>query len=312
MLDTLLRDLRIPRDVLKFVNWPTRYDASRTQQLLADTDIRVPPLEDYAWRLWDYWERHLDPELSLDRSLAGAVRDKVVLITGGSSGIGLATAKRCAEAGARVIIAARDPDKLEAARAEIAARGGSVFAYPCDLADYEACDAFAARVLAEHGGVDVLVNNAGRSIRRSIELSHDRFHDFERLMQLNYYAAIRLTMALLPSMLERDGHVVSTPDRRAVERTTLLRLRRSKAAMRCGCCAAAEFADRGLSFTIINMPGAHADDRADDYEQMPVATPDEAATRSPRRSSTGRSGSRRGSASPPSCCTAARASARWS
>ena len=257
VLDTLLRDLRIPRDVLKFVNWPTRYDASRTQQLLADTDIRVPPLEDYAWRLWDYWERHLDPELSLDRSLAGAVRDKVVLITGGSSGIGLATAKRCAEAGARVIIAARDPDKLEAARAEIAARGGSVFAYPCDLADYEACDAFAARVLAEHGGVDVLVNNAGRSIRRSIELAHERFHDFERLMQLNYYAAIRLTMALLPSMLERGGgHVVSISSIGVLSNAPrfsgyVARRRPWRRWMRC---AAAEFADRGLSFTIINMP----------------------------------------------------------
>jgi NAD(P)-dependent dehydrogenase (short-subunit alcohol dehydrogenase family) len=282
VLDTLLRDLRIPRDVLKFVNWPTRYDTSRTQQLLADTDIRVPPLEDYAWRLWDYWERHLDPELSLDRSLAGAVRDKVVLITGGSSGIGLATAKRCAEAGARVIIAARDPDKLEAARAGIAARGGRVFAYACDLADYAACDAFAAQVLAEHGGVDVLVNNAGRSIRRSIELAHERFHDFERLMQLNYYAAIRLTMALLPSMLERgDGHVVSISSIGVLSNAPRFSgYVASKAAMEAWMrCAAAEFADRGLSFTIINMPLVRTPMIAPTkiYEQMPVATPDEAA-----------------------------------
>ena len=282
MLDTLLRDLHIPRDVLRFVNWPTRYDPTRTQQLLAETDIRVPPLEDYAWRLWDYWERHLDPDLSLDRSLAGAVRDKVVLITGGSSGIGFAAAKRCAEAGARVVIAARDPEKLEAARTEIAARGGSVFAYPCDLADYQACDAFAARVLAEHGGVDVLVNNAGRSIRRSIELSQDRFHDFERLMQLNYYAVIRLTMALLPSMLARgNGHVVNISSIGVLSNAPRFSgYVASKAAMETWTrCAAAEFADRGVNFTVINMPLVRTPMIAPTkiYEQMPVATPDEAA-----------------------------------
>ena len=100
VVETVLRDLRIPRDVLQFFNWQTRFDSTRTQRLLEGTDIRVPVLEDYAWRLWDYWERHLDPDLSLDRSLAGAVRGKVVLITGGSSGIGLAAAERCADAGA--------------------------------------------------------------------------------------------------------------------------------------------------------------------------------------------------------------------
>ena len=168
----------------------------------------MPVLEDYAWRLWDYWERHLDPDLSLDRSLAGAVRGKVVVITGGSSGIGLAAAERCADAGATVVIVARDPDKLEAARAKLAERG-TVFAYACDISDYTACDGFARQLLAEHGGVDFLVNNAGRSIRRSIDLSHERFHDFERTMQLNYFAVVRLTMALMPSLLERGGHVVN-------------------------------------------------------------------------------------------------------
>ncbi|MBM5811724.1 MAG: SDR family oxidoreductase [Gammaproteobacteria bacterium] len=282
VLDTVLRDLHIPRDVLRFVNWPTRFDATHAQRLLADTDIRVPPLEDYAWRLWDYWERHLDPELSLDRSLAGAVRDKVVVITGGSSGIGLAAAKRCAEAGARVIIAARDAARLEAARAEIATHGGHVFAYPCDLADYAACDAFAARVLAEHGGVDVLVNNAGRSIRRSIDLSHDRFHDFERLMQLNYYALIRLTMALLPSMLARGhGHVVNISSIGVLSNAPRFSgYVASKAAMEAWTrCAAAEYADRGVTFTIINMPLVRTPMIAPTriYEQMPVATPEEAA-----------------------------------
>jgi NAD(P)-dependent dehydrogenase (short-subunit alcohol dehydrogenase family) len=280
VVDTILRDLRIPRDVLQFFNWQTRFDSTRTQRLLEGTDIRVPVLEDYAWRLWDYWERHLDPDLSLDRSLAGAVRGKVVLITGGSSGIGLAAAERCADAGATVLIVARDPEKLEAARARLAERG-SVHAYECDIADPAACDALAQRVLDAHGGVDYLVNNAGRSIRRSIDLSHDRFHDFERTMQLNYFAVVRLTMALLPSLLGRGGHVVNISSIGVLSNAPRFSAYvASKAAMEAWTrCAAAEYADRGVTFTIINMPLVRTPMIAPTkiYEQMPVATPDEAA-----------------------------------
>jgi NAD(P)-dependent dehydrogenase (short-subunit alcohol dehydrogenase family) len=280
VLDTILRDLRIPRDVLQFFNWQTRFDATRTQRLLEGTDIRVPVLEDYAWRLWDYWERHLDPDLSLDRSLAGAARGKVVVITGGSSGIGLAAAERCADAGARVVIVARDPEKLEAARARLAERG-TVFACECDISDLAACDALAARILAEHGGVDFLVNNAGRSIRRSIDLSYDRFHDFERTMQLNYFAVVRLTMALMPSLLERGGHVVNISSIGVLSNAPRFSAYvASKAAMEAWTrCAAAEFADRGVTFTIVNMPLVRTPMIAPTkiYEQMPVATPDEAA-----------------------------------
>ncbi|HEU0224393.1 MAG TPA: SDR family oxidoreductase [Steroidobacteraceae bacterium] len=281
VVDTILRDLRIPRDVMQFFNWQTRFDSTRAQRLLDGADIRVPPLEDYAWRLWDYWERHLDPDLSLDRSLAGAVRGKVVLITGGSSGIGLAAAERCAEAGAKVVIVARDPEKLEAARAQLATRSATVFAYQCDIADNAACDAFARQVLEEHGGVDVLVNNAGRSIRRSIDLSHDRFHDFERTMQLNYFAVVRLTMALIPSLLERGGHVVNISSIGVLSNAPRFSAYvASKAAMEAWTrCAASEFADRGLTFTIINMPLVRTPMIAPTkiYEQMPVATPEEAA-----------------------------------
>ncbi len=280
VVDTVLRDLRIPRDVLQFFNWQTRFDSTRTQRLLEGADIRVPVLEDYAWRLWDYWERHLDPDLSLDRSLAGAVRGKVVLITGGSSGIGLAAAERCADAGATVVIVARDPEKLEAARARLAERG-TVHAYECDISDAAACDGFAKRVLDAHGGVDFLVNNAGRSIRRSIDLSHDRFHDFERTMQLNYFAVVRLTMALLPSLLERGGHVVNISSIGVLSNAPRFSAYvASKAAMEAWTrCAAAEYADRGVTFTIINMPLVRTPMIAPTkiYEQMPVATPDEAA-----------------------------------
>ena len=282
VVDTILRDLQIPRDVLQFSNWQTRFDSTRTQRLLEGTDIRVPSLEDYAWRLWDYWERHLDPDLSLDRSLAGAVRGKVVLVTGGSSGIGLAAAERCADAGAHVVIVARDPEKLEAARVQIAERGGKVFAYQCDIADYQACDALARQVLSEHGAVDVLVNNAGRSIRRSIDLSYDRFHDFERTMQLNYFAVVRLTMALMPSMLARgNGHVVNISSIGVLSNAPRFSAYvASKAAMEAWTrCAASEFADRGVSFTIINMPLVRTPMIAPTriYEQVPVATPEEAA-----------------------------------
>ncbi len=282
IIDTVLRDLHVPRNVLQFFNWETKFDSTRTQRLLEGSDIRVPPLEDYAWRLWDYWERHLDPDLSLDRSLAGTVRGKVVMITGGSSGIGLAAAERCADAGATVLIVARDPEKLEAAREQLAGRGGKVHAYSCDIADFAACDALARQVLDEHGGVDVLVNNAGRSIRRSIDLSFDRFHDFERTMQLNYFASVRLTMALLPSMLGRgSGHVIQISSIGVLSNAPRFSAYvASKAAMEAWMrCAAAEFADRGVAFTIINMPLVRTPMIAPTkiYEQMPVATPDEAA-----------------------------------
>ena len=281
MIDTIMRDLQIPKDVLRFANWQTRFDSTKTQRLLEHTDIRVPPLEDYAWRLWDYWERHLDPDLSLDRSLAGAVRGKVVVITGGSSGIGLAAAGRCADAGAKVVIVARDPEKLEAARAELAERG-EVHAYPCDLSDYAANDEFARKVLEEHGGVDVLVNNAGRSIRRSIDLSFDRFHDFERTMQLNYLGTVRLTMSFLPSMLERRaGHIVNVSSIGVLSNAPRFAgYVSSKAALEAWTrCAAAELADRGVSFTIINMPLVRTPMIAPTkiYDQMPVATTDDAA-----------------------------------
>jgi len=281
VVDTILKDLQIPKDVLRFANWQTRFDSSRTQKLLEGTEIRLPSLEDYAWRLWDYWERHLDPDLSLDRSLAGAVRGKVVLITGGSSGIGLAAAERCAAAGAKVLIVARDPEKLEAARSQLAELG-EVHTYACDIADFEACDAFARQVLEEHGGVDVLVNNAGRSIRRSIDLSYDRFHDFERTMQLNYFAAIRLTMGLLPSMTERgSGHVVNISSIGVLSNAPRFSgYVASKGALEAWTrCAASEFADCGVTFTIINMPLVRTPMIAPTkiYDQMPVATPEEAA-----------------------------------
>ena len=158
--DQLLEDLQLPRSVLQFLNMPTLFDNRRTAALLQQTDVRLPRLEEYAWREWDYWERNLDPDLSLDRSLSGAVANKRVLITGGSSGIGRATALRLADAGAHVLIAARDPRKLEEVAAEIRSRGGAVSIYVCDITDAAASAELASRLLAEPGGVDILINNA--------------------------------------------------------------------------------------------------------------------------------------------------------
>ena len=133
-----------------------------------------------------------------------------MLITGASSGIGRATALKVAAAGGIPLLVARGLEKLEALREEIEAAGGTAYVYSADLSDMDAIDAVVAKILDEHPAVDFLVNNAGRSIRRSIKLSEDRFHDFERTMQLNYFGAIKMIMALLPHMRERGfGHVVN-------------------------------------------------------------------------------------------------------
>jgi short-subunit dehydrogenase len=257
VFNQLLRDLQVPRSVLKFVNYPTRFDASATTRLLEKARIRVPPLEDYAWRLWDYWERHLDPDLSTDRSLRGAVRGKVVLITGGSSGIGEAAALRIAEAGGKLILVARDEAKLADVAKTISDRGGTARTYPCDITDLAANDKLARDVIEEFGHVDVLINNAGRSIRRSLALSYDRFHDFERTMQLNYFAGVRLTMNLLPSMTARkSGQVINISSIGVLTNAPRFAAYvASKAALESFArCAAAEFHDLGVHFTIVNMP----------------------------------------------------------
>jgi NAD(P)-dependent dehydrogenase (short-subunit alcohol dehydrogenase family) len=257
IVDQLMQDLGIPRSVVQLLAYPTRFDNRRTRALLDPAGIRVPPLEDYAWRLWDYWERHLDPDLRVDRSLSGAVRGRLVLVTGGSSGIGRATVRRLAEAGARLIVVARDPVKLEETRAELAALGAEAFTYACDLADAEAAGALATRLLAEHGAVDILVNNAGHSIRRSLEISYERFHDFERLMRINYLAPVRLTLGLLPAMLAQGrGQVINVSSIGVLSNSPRFSAYvASKAALEAfSRSAGAETCQRGVQFTIVNFP----------------------------------------------------------
>ena len=278
----ILRDLGVPHAVLQFVNYPTRFDSRDTQKLLEPAGIKVPRLEDYAWKLWDYWERHLDPDLHVDRSLAGAVRGKVVMITGAADGIGRATALKLAEAGATVLVVDRDAEKIARLQKEIEPRGWRVSFHQADLTDYEDIDRLAAEALAEHRRVDVLVNNAGHSIRRSIEQSYGRFHDYERVMKLNYFGALRLTLALLPAMQQRQrGHVVNISSIGVLTNAPRFSAYvASKAAMDAFArCAASEFADNGVEFTTVNMPLVRTAMTAPTelYRQVPMLSPDEAA-----------------------------------
>jgi len=278
----IMKDLALPEDILTFVNYPTRFDCRDTQAALKGSGIEVPNLKDYAWRLWDYWERHLDPDLHIDRTLKGTVGGKVVLVTGGSSGIGLAAAHKFAEAGAITVICGRDQDKLDEACKEAKAKGYLFVAYAADIADMADCDRFIQLLVENHGGVDFLINNAGRSIRRAIEASYDRFHDFERTMQLNYFGCLRVTMGLLPAMVaKRKGHVVNISSIGVLTNAPRFSAYvASKAALDAWTrCASSEFADQGISFTTINMPLVRTPMIAPTqiYKNVPTLAPEEAA-----------------------------------
>lgn len=278
----VMKDLGLPDDMFQFVNYPTRFDCRETTRALKGTGIAVPPLDSYAWRLWDYWERHLDPDLFIDRSLRGQVGGKVVLVTGASSGIGKALARKLAEAGAVVVTIARDKEQLDEVVAEFAAAGLNLHAYVGDLADMADAEAVTARVLATHGAVDILVNNAGRSIRRAIENSYDRFHDFERTMQLNYFGALRVSMSVLPQMsAQKRGHIINISSIGVLTNAPRFSAYvASKSALDAWTrCAASEFADRGVHFTTINMPLVKTPMIAPTklYDHVPTLTPEEAA-----------------------------------
>jgi len=279
---TGLAQLGIPSGVLSYFNYPTHFDSSKAEAALAGSGISVPPLESYADRVWDYWERTLDPDLFKDRSLSAAVRGKVVLITGASSGIGKATAVKAADAGATVLLVARSVEKLEETKREIEAGGGIAHIHRCDLADIEDVERMADEVLAYHGHVDILVNNAGRSIRRSVGLSYDRFHDYERTIQLNYLGAVRLILALLPSMrAHKSGHIINVSS--IGTQTNPPRFSAyvaSKAALDAfSRVIASEVIDDGVHLTTIHMPLVRTPMIAPTrmYDMFPAISPEEAA-----------------------------------
>jgi NAD(P)-dependent dehydrogenase (short-subunit alcohol dehydrogenase family) len=210
ILDPLTGRLGIPAEVLGHMNFRSVFDSRRTEKALSGSGIGVPDLESYARTLWSYWEENLDESTGRDPAVREALSGKYVVITGASSGIGQVTALKVAQAGGIPVLVARGKDKLEDTRSLIELRGGTAHVYPCDLSDLEAIDRLCEQLSAELPSIDFVVNNAGRSIRRSLKLSQDRFHDFERTMQLNYFGAIRLVMGLIPKMREnKRGHIVN-------------------------------------------------------------------------------------------------------
>src|ERR1700743_1173786 len=216
------------------------------------------------------------------RTLADAVQDRTILITGGSSGIGAAAAKKIAEAGGQVVLVARTQEKLEEVADEVRADGGTAHVYPCDLSDMDAIAAMAGKVLADLGGVDVLVNNAGRSIRRSLALSYDRIHDYQRTMQLNYLGAVQLILKFIPGMRERGyGHIVNVSSVGVQTRAPRFGAYiASKAALDSLCDALqAETVDDDVRFTTVHMALVRTPMISPTtlYDKFPALTPDQAA-----------------------------------
>ncbi len=278
----LLADFGIPVEVIGHVGFSSPFDTRDTQRALAGSGIEVPPLASYAERLWDYWERHLDPELYRDRSLRATLNGRTVLITGASSGIGRATALKVAAAGGMPLLVARTRAKLEDTKAEIEAAGGAAYVYDADLSDMDAIAGVVERALVDHPRIDFLVNNAGRSIRRSVRLGYDRFHDYERTMQLNYFGAIKLIMSVLPHMQEqRSGHIVNVSS--IGVQTNPPRFSAyvaSKAALDAFTrVVSSEVVGDGVTFTTIHMPLVRTPMIAPTkmYDAFPAITPDEAA-----------------------------------
>nr|MDQ6935496.1 SDR family NAD(P)-dependent oxidoreductase [Actinomycetota bacterium] len=260
----------------------TAYASRHTTKALSGSGIAVPDLESYAGALWSYWEEFLDDSIRSNRRVVNALTGKTVVITGATSGIGLVTAVQVAKAGAIPILVARGKDKLEATKALIEAQGSTAFAYPCDLSDLQAIDALCEQIGHDFEHIDFAVNNAGRSIRRSLKLSEDRFHDFERTMQLNYFGAIRLVMGLLPKMrAQKSGHIVNissigvltSPPRFSAYVA-------SKAALDAWSnVVSSEVYGDGVSFTTIHMPLVRTPMIAPTklYDRFPTISPGQAA-----------------------------------
>ena len=248
-----------------------------------DTGIEVPPLDDLRRRSCGTTGSATSiPDLFKDRSFEGAVNGKTVVITGASSGIGRAAALKIAAAGGIPILVARTQEKLEEVKAEIERDGGTAYAYSADLSDYDSIDALVEQIFADHAAVDVLVNNAGRSIRRSVALSYDRFHDYERTIKLNYLGTVKLILGLLPHMREKkSGHIVNVSS--IGVQTNPPRFSAyvaSKSALDAFTrVASSETIGDNVTFTTIHMPLVRTPMIAPTkmYDSFPTISPDEAA-----------------------------------
>ncbi len=279
---TVSKTIGIPLSVFGYISNKAEFDDAHTRRALRGSDIKCPRLELYAEKLWEYWEWNLDTEVKINARLIRAVRGKIAMVTGASSGIGFTVAKKLGKAGARVILVARGLEALEKTQGMIEKMGGKAFVYSCDLSDLKAIDACIARILEEHGHVDILVNNAGRSIRRAVMESLDRFHDFERTMQLNYFGAIRVVMNLLPSMAKRrKGQIINISSIGVLANAARFSAYvASKAALDAfSRCLSAEVKAYNIDTTTIYMPLVRTPMIAPTrmYDYVPALTPDQAA-----------------------------------
>jgi short-subunit dehydrogenase len=216
------------------------------------------------------------------RTLSDAVQGKITLITGGSSGIGEAAAKKITEAGGEVVLVARTLKNLEKVADDIRGNGGTAHVYPCDLSQMAAIAAMADQVLDDLGGVDILINNAGRSIRRSLELSYDRIHDYQRTMQLNYLGAVQLILKFIPGMRERGfGQIINISSAGVQTRAPRFGAYiASKAALDTLCDALqAETVNDNVRFTTVHMALVRTPmiSPTSMYDKFPALTPDQAA-----------------------------------
>ena len=218
----------------------------------------------------------------LQKQLIKKVEGKNIIITGASSGIGLTAAKQLANAGAHVILMARTKEKLDEVKAEIEAEGGQASVFPCDLNDMDSIDKVSKEIQASFDHIDILVNNAGRSIRRAVHESVDRFHDFERTMQLNYFGAVRLVLNLLPDMMARkQGQIINISSIGVLANATRFSAYvASKAALDAfSRCLSAEALSHKIALTSIYMPLVRTPMIAPTkmYNYVPTLSPEQAA-----------------------------------
>ncbi|WP_420040572.1 SDR family oxidoreductase [Gordonia sp. MP11Mi] len=215
--DIVVTQFGIPPAMADLVSLPVDFRSDESVATLRGLGVELPDLREYGPRLWRYWYDRLDPARHRRADARGPLVGKNVLITGASAGIGRATARMCVTRGANVFLVARDTDRLAEAVAELEAETpaaglplGRAYAYQADITDESSVQTVVKSIIAEHDHVDVLVNNAGRSIRRSTLNSVDRSHDYQRTMAVNYFGAVYMTLALLPHMTARQtGHVVN-------------------------------------------------------------------------------------------------------
>ena len=300
---SLLDWLGVPPKVFDAMMPGARFDASQTLAVLHSKGVFLPPLNSYIDVIWDYYNRHLDPTKHPLQQQASAFEGKYIVITGASSGIGLASARRSLELGAHVALVARNPDRLKEAFEQLQplaeSQNRSLWQFPCDIANLSDCDALVQEIQSAMPRVDILFNNAGKSIRRSLNQSWDRFHDLERTMQLNYYGSARLMIGLLPGMINQGGgHIVYSSTMGTMAPTPRFGpYLASKSAMDALMDSlAAEFADKQISMTSVKFPLVKTDmiSPTKEYEDAPAASPEfaaklfvQAVTDRPRKKLTG-------------------------